>query len=198
MPPETPNLQPAGDLPAPEQAEIAALIAETRRVLALPAFERNLAAAGAEFGMIAQSPFGKRLPAATVAAIIQGRDGRYAFYPTAVSWGNEAAVSTAHPGVIALSRRARDNWRAATPQERALAINSLAHEITHTITSCSPGLCLVFADRGFSFGWLRGNPPLVSYTVGSVAQCTWREEQGIMPEGLIACVRRFGVRSFTP
>jgi hypothetical protein len=68
------------------QQELAALIAETQRIMRSPNFDRNLRAVEAEFGKIAQSAFGRRLPAAAVADILAGRDVRYRFWPARVQW----------------------------------------------------------------------------------------------------------------
>jgi len=169
------------------------------RVIHLPAFERNLRAVSSDFGPIAQSPFGQRLPSSVIADLYAGRDPAYSFYPARVTWTEgEGASSTGGDGIIRLSKLVHDNWRAGSTMRRSLAINSLAHELSHTLSSRRDMLSMVFVDRGFSFGWLRGRPPIASYTIGSVAQCTFLEEHGQMAEGLSACLRRYGVWHFTP
>lgn len=189
---------PASALPAEERLEISTLMAETIRILRSPTFDRNMRAVEEEFGQIAQSAFGGRLPAGTVADLMAGRDPRYRFSTVLVEWGELEHSTTFGRGLISLNANVRANWQATDPRTRSLAINSMAHEFSHTLSSKPDRLVMIFTDSGYKWAWLRGRPPVASYTIGSVAQCSWLEEQGAMPEGLTACLRRYGVRRFTP
>lgn len=183
---------------AVDSQDLADLIAETQRVIRLPDFDRNLRAVEGEFGPIRQSPNGARLPAAMVADLYAGRDPRFAFRPALVTWRTDDEASTTDgDGRISLSTSVRDHWRSGTALGRALAINSLAHELSHTLSSRPEQLTMVFTDRGFKIGWLRGWPPVASYTIGSVAQCTFLEEQGARRGNLFDCLRKYGVGRFT-
>jgi hypothetical protein len=56
---------------------------------------------------------------------------------------------------------------------RACVVNSVAHELSHTLRDAK-GRQLV-TDAGFHFLWWRR---LASYTVGGIAECTYRAEHG--------------------
>lgn len=75
--------------------------------------------------------------------------------------------------------------------KRGCLINTLAHEWTHAIPD----------DEGhprFQDGWHTcSSVPLVSYTVGSVAQCAYlKDKKKLSPEKFWACVKHVGTRVF--
>ena len=66
--------------------------------------------------------------------------------------------------------------RAAEKNEPfACAINTMAHEWTHTISRSDSNAGYVFQDGEYTAGL-----PLVSYHLGAVAQCTYLEVQGMI------------------
>lgn len=179
-----------------ETQELTDLLQETLRVIRLPSFERNLGIVQREFGLIRQSATGQGLTAERVAQLYAGRDPGYVFHPAAIDWGSGSA--TTRDGMVRLSTNARDYWRTGRPLGRSLAINTLAHELSHTLSSAPAGdIRTVFSDNGYSSGWLRRWPPLVSYSIGSVAQCTYLEEQNALRGSIADCLRRYGVAKFT-
>ncbi|HTU11728.1 MAG TPA: hypothetical protein VMG08_12620 [Allosphingosinicella sp.] len=184
----------AGDI-----REIADLIAETQRVIGLPAFERNLRAVEAEFGLIRQSRAGRELSAAMIADLYAGRDPRYRFRPVMVGWNSSESTSiTREGGTILLATNVRDRWRLGTVRSRALAINSLAHEFAHTLSRgpAEANIDFVFTDGGSLLGWFSRRAPVATYTIGTVAQCTFLEEQMALRGSLFDCMRRYGLSSF--
>lgn len=79
---------------------------------------------------------------------------------------------------------------------KSCAINSLVHEITHTLSASATQFQYGITDTGSGTSG-SGGLPLASYFTGSVAQCTYLQERGIVPAGgLNACVANYGTRSF--
>lgn len=79
--------------------------------------------------------------------------------------------------------------QAELPEGRACAINTLAHEWTHAIADAK--MRILFTDDGYQ----HFDDPVVSYTVGAVAQCVflqrWRPQLD-----LNVCIQAAGTRSF--
>ncbi len=88
-----------------------------------------------------------------------------------------------------------DRWPAvATARdelERSCLVNTLAHEWTHAVPGPYDGYRIVDGDHK------RSPVPLVSYTVGSIAQCAYLErKQVIKAEKFWACVGAVGTTVF--
>lgn len=82
--------------------------------------------------------------------------------------------------------------------ERSCAINTAAHEYAHTISTMPVRYDAAFTDTNDRQELIpnRRNPgtPVASYLIGTVAQCTWLQDQGrVGAGGLQACVQTFGV-----
>lgn len=180
-----------------EAREVQSLIDEATRVVLSDAFARNLVSIDQP---IALSPFGPRVNPSTVLTLLQGRDPAYSYVPTRVRWISNGGNSNNGLGagsIINLSNEVRSQWRSDDPRRRALAINSMAHELSHSLSHESGRLDYVFTDRFFSFYFLHRSKAIASYTIGTVAQCTWLAE--VEPNLVLAeCYRRYGLRSFIP
>lgn len=87
-------------------------------------------------------------------------------------------------------------YRSTNIVERSCAVNTLAHELTHTISG-APGIyAQVLRDTGQD-AMPPGSEPGASYLVGSVAQCTYLQNRGrIGANDLRQCVAAFGQREF--
>lgn len=104
------------------------------------------------------------------------------------------------PTRIFLGRRHLARYRDRDLVERSCAINTMAHELAHTV-SLTPLLFTAAIEdtRGDSehIRGREGRSPVASYLVGAVAQCTWLENRGRIPSwAVLECVQVFGVRSF--
>lgn len=93
------------------------------------------------------------------------------------------------------------NWRSADPVQRSCAINTLAHEIAHTVSVSPLVFTAGFTDTSLTErvipGRRPGAGPVASYLIGSAAQCAWLERQGrIARADLAACVEVFGAAGF--
>jgi hypothetical protein len=86
--------------------------------------------------------------------------------------------------------------RAATPpppgsddvEGFACAINTIAHEWTHTIPAPDAPTTERFLDRGHD----KASGMLVSYTVGAIAQCTYLESIGHLSIPFATCIDQAG------
>jgi hypothetical protein len=96
---------------------------------------------------------------------------------------------------ITLTKWELRRWRSGTPEGRSCAVNSAAHEIAHTIWNSADGGEQMFVDGDRKIA-TRHNRPLVSYMVGTVAQCTMLEKQGALGGPFAACVEKWGTNGF--
>ena len=96
---------------------------------------------------------------------------------------------------LALGRKHLANWLADDVVQRSCAVNTLAHEVTHTISTHHKFYNVAFTDLA-----RRSAPagvPAASYLVGTTAQCTWLQQQGrVTAAGFKSCVAVFGSRHF--
>jgi hypothetical protein len=91
---------------------------------------------------------------------------------------------------ITLRSPTMERWRAGSYEQRACAINTVAHEWTHLVTAT--GSVSTFQDGCHALAAV----PLVSYTVGAIAQCAYLVEQGKFPIDMAACVAAVGTTEF--
>ncbi|MGE6761609.1 hypothetical protein ACQKGO_26595 [Corallococcus interemptor] len=80
--------------------------------------------------------------------------------------------------------------------EKSCAINTLAHEISHTLSHAPSQYLEYFLDTGGT-GPEKPGEPYASYLLGTLAQCTYLQGKGrIKAEELPACLAVFGVDQF--
>jgi hypothetical protein len=77
------------------------------------------------------------------------------------------------------------------PEGHGCAINTLAHEWTHSIVEPDTGAKQVFTDAGYQ----HHEEPIVSYTVGAVAQCVYLRRWRPLLD-IDTCVRTVGTHGF--
>jgi hypothetical protein len=98
-----------------------------------------------------------------------------------------------------LGRGNLGRWLSASQVNRSCAINTAAHELSHLISSDATRFRIdtqPIRDSGAATNSGRGDA-IASYFVGTVAQCTWLQQQNYAPAvNLKACVRVFGHRGF--
>jgi len=92
-------------------------------------------------------------------------------------------------------------WRARDPVVRSCALNTLAHEIAHTVSVSPFVFTPAFTDTSLDAptipGRRPGESPIGSYLIGSAAQCAWLAREGRIEEAeLSACVDVFGTSGF--
>jgi hypothetical protein len=193
-----------------EQAELQRWIDATTAVLRSPEFSANLRSLAGVY----QSVFhdgGRNQPRYVtindLAAMLEGR-GAFRYVPVAVAlsggegffggltgWTGFTEADKSQSGSMTLYRGDLRRWRSNDRVEQSCAINTLAHEITHTIAS-DARLYIQAVTDFHRFDAVAGRPA-ASYLVGTVAQCTWLQQQGrVTPAGLRQCVTVFGTRHF--
>lgn len=197
-------------LPADLQADLLAAARTAYGLMQTPQFERALRAAAGQ-GPVYIARDRPRGDVDEVLARLRG-EGRY--LPLRLVLMSDSQVRFARhyaagggigyftqAGEIHIPPAVAAQWRAGDLVERSCAINTLAHEIAHTV-SISP---LVFtpaftdtnAARPAIAGRTPGESPIASYLIGSAAQCAWLAREGRIAETeLAACVEVFGTAGF--
>ncbi len=143
---------------------------------------------------------GPRIPGTIVVELYLGTRATFAARPVCYDFVSQLTRTTAttditdgcgeRPGTFAITRLRPilvDRVK-QLPEGLACDINTLAHEWAHSITS---GTRMVFLDGGYQGATF----PLVSYTVGAVAQCVylrrWRPQLD-----LSECIEAVGTHAF--
>lgn len=120
--------------------------------------------------------------------------------PATLVWGSAEHTGPrpehSDEAVIELSLPKLEQWRSSSVLQRSCAINTLAHELSHTIPQSQNAYVYQFTDRGRPWASFM-NRALASYTLGTVAQCTYLQIEG-SPEGadLRMCVEKWGTSKF--
>ena len=187
--------QPIAEEGSKDLADLQSLLDEATRIVKTEAFRENLVALGQP---IAVAPFGERVSPETVYIALAGRDPAYTYVPTKIMWVDKGGNSNSGDGAGSLIRLTRDvqkNWTSGDLRKRSLAINSMAHELSHSLSRNPQYLDYVFIDRMFRLYWLHKSDAIASYTIGTVAQCTWLAEQEASVD-IPACLERYGLRKF--
>jgi len=88
------------------------------------------------------------------------------------------------------------------PVERSCAVNTMAHELSHTLSRYPIIFVPLLTDtRGSEVStgrpMSRASVPIATYLIGSTAQCTYLARNGrIAPSRVQSCVEVFGVAAF--
>jgi hypothetical protein len=198
----------ASSVNAASKSALQALVDEVHRVVKLPQFKRHVAAYQGQ-DLLKTSTTGAFADGQTVLAAYLGQ--LETTHPLPVVLFDDAprdSVVTAVTSIHVADARVRgdythaethlspvvlERWLRGGTKSRACAVNTLAHELTHTVVDASASM--VFLDGGYTWMWLTGGRHVVSYTVGTVAQCTVLEEAGQPYE---ACVAEAGTTAFSP
>ena len=99
-------------------------------------------------------------------------------------------------GRIYLGRLHLARYTIGNEFERSCAINTMAHEIGHTLSQSSSGYVEYLRDDTNSVQNSKGRP-MGSYLVGALAQCTWLQNRGrINSTQVNACVETFRQQPF--
>lgn len=192
-----------------ERADLARWIAQSRGVLASPAFLANLKEVAQRHPTISFGSARGAGPAADLVAMMRLDGTSYRIVPSpvalmgnqyndgALSGHNGESVDGALVTSISVGRRHLARFRSADVVERSCAINTLSHEIAHLVSSSTRFSNLVFEDEGRGLPPVGGATPIATYLIGSVAQCTYLQaEKRIDASDLAACVETFGVSAF--
>lgn len=178
------------------------LVNATVRVISSERFARNLAELGRPYQRLWLSPYGETMTPVGISQIYLGRDRTVRAVPIVISIRDQSTPGQGFDSGPPLTSRiflppyVLERWRGETLERRSCAVNSLAHEMSHSFSQSSTEEDYIFADRGK--GWLMSHfyGPLASYTIGTVAQCTMLEEANQLPDGFAACLRTWGTKEF--
>ncbi len=192
------------------QAQLLAAARSAYAILRTPEFATALQAA-AEGQAIYASRDREEQPAEVILDDLTGR-GRYLpvrlimMDPTAAESLEHYAAGgglgyVSQDGEIHLPPDVLADWAADDLVRRSCAINTLAHEIAHTISISPFVFTPAFTDTRLGERAIprrgAGHSPVASYLIGSAAQCAWLQQQGrIAPGEVRACVEVFGTRGF--
>lgn len=198
-----------------ERLLVSELLSETQGVLRSPEFRHNLSALQEHHPTIFVR---RRQPDQPLPQVIEGVTGGWgaARYPPVriVLLGpndpNDEHYQRAGTGKpplgigsvpIRLGRGIVADYGSADLVTQSCAVNTLAHELVHAISSTPVIFTRAFEDtrRGDAAIITRSDrhSAVASYLVGSVAQCTWLESKGRIPRWAVPdCVDVFGYRSF--
>lgn len=195
------RLQPDGSIKdSVERSDTQDLIDATYSVIESPEFMRNLRELDGKLKDLWLSPYGETVPAKEVFLAYLGRDKNHMPVPSTLKWGKTErtvpAEGTAAAALIELSLSKLAQWRSSSITHKSCAINTLAHELTHTVSRDNKQFRYLFTDGGRRWATFLGRP-LVSYTVGAVAQCTYLQQHGdVLGTDLRACIERWGTNQF--
>lgn len=193
----------ADDVQPEDRQAVQELVDATLQVITSDDFRDNLVRLDGATSRLWLSPYGETMSLDDVARIYRGEHQSVRPVPTRVqvNHGN----STPSQGFyyqpefhsrITLTSDVLTRWRSDSMEQKACAVNTLAHEISHTFSSSTTQGEWVIADAGkgrwpsFLYG------ALASYTIGSVAQCTMLLAHEPQYEGLGACLLRWGMNRF--
>ncbi len=180
-------------------AEIRALVDATAAVVVSPAFHTHLAALTTLRATPDSSPTlaGEDVYRSYVGFDAISKPGPTSYAPKEASCLHQTAITDfkGTSGSTTFLNRCTFNRAASRPvpgsddvEAFACAINTIAHEWTHTISEVGNPAKERYLDRG-------RNPSsgmLVSYTVGAVAQCTYLEAGDHLPVPFDACIDAAG------
>ncbi|NUP07999.1 MAG: hypothetical protein HOW73_18290 [Polyangiaceae bacterium] len=174
-----------------DERDTRSLLKTTDELLSSHAFRNNVSKLNGAFPSLWLSPVGATVTPDEALAAFLGTDGRYGMVATTLVWGAERTTGDApgHSGEaqIELGRDVLSLWRSDERVAKSCAVNSLVHEMTHTVTSDKSRYTQLFRDRGRS----THDVPLVSYVLGAAAQCTYLQAPDI-----VECVRKWGTNIF--
>ena len=204
-----------------EKPDFESLLAASYAVLSSPEFRANLASLDSIYPEVYLSYQNSGNPGdaitgtvATLSDIVSAKAPDYYFFrsPVALVGDSFAAdartgwTGTNQEGAMAIGREHLARWRSTNEVERSCAINTVAHEISHLVSTDQSTFYVALSDNKArtltsvtADGRFREPPlPIGTYLLGSVAQCTWLQQQGYSPSiDLKTCVAIFGTRGFS-
>lgn len=125
-----------------------------------------------------------------VCGIVKSAEPPLRYVPAAIVPQNGWATTSSSRGNvrIKLNRKLLTRWRSQNVVVRACAVNTMAHEISHTISRDMSRFKFAFTDSGSGDGSAR-NGHVASYFTGDLALCSYLVKEGrIKPEEIGKCI----------
>jgi hypothetical protein len=208
--PDGPSLDVATSTPAADRADLQAWIDTVREVYRSQAFATNLRSLASDYGEVWLSPNLRYLSVAALADALTGTDASFRYVPASVTLRGDADDNFASAGYAGLASDRRTGlasmtlgrlhlgrYRSSDVVERSCAVNTMAHEASHTLTNTRPAFIHAVEDTGNGAAPAGSTAPLASYLIGATAQCTYLQQQGRVPaDGLKACIAVFGTNNY--
>jgi hypothetical protein len=179
-----------------DRATLTQIINATLEVITSPRFAERLAGLGQQALWLDED--GETMHPRDVAQVYLGQHAvmgprssvvRMTKNPFKKSPSTGLTLNSPVTGTITLTKRSLRRWRNGTLVGRSCVVNTLAHEITHTVSQSAERGTYVFSDRGHED---HESAPFASYVVGSVAQCTMLERENAMTGSFAQCVEFWG------
>jgi hypothetical protein len=121
------------------------------------------------------------------------KDGGSEVARTGICQGDNGNFAELYIGKLTIGR-----WLRSSLRSKSCAINTMAHELTHTIPVMNGTVAQLYKDKWYQVAAFFGQEP-VSYGVGAIAQCTYLErEQALAPLSFEDCLGRYGTDRFRP
>lgn len=187
-----------------DRADLQALIDDGRALLASDGFSEDMARLNGAYPRVWRTAELGFADAVAVRDLIVRPTGQARYVRTRVVLRGDANTFKIGVGddpltadgsrLLSIGRGHLGRYRSASEIEKSCAINSITHEITHTISRSQSEFHFAITDTGASNREGRRGP-MASYLVGSVAQCSSLRQSGrIAADEMAQCVRTFGVR----
>lgn len=166
-----------------QQTAMAALRDEAIAQLTDPAFTARSGRLAPEFTKVWFSKTFGFKDSVAVADFVTRPSPPVSYTQAAILPSRKGAVTDVENGrlVIRLNPALLNRWQSADPVERGCAVNTMAHEITHTLTRREDGFYYAFTDTGVGRE-ARATAP-ASYFSGNLALCSYLVDQGRIAEG---------------
>lgn len=222
MPPETPGPQSGEKSFAPDLnsspvvtadraitgddlRDLNAWTAASTAILTSPRFRTNMTALAGNFPNIWLSGEVGTMTPAALHQLLTNASGDYRYLATRQVWRTDQQHKISvgsdpqnrhRTAIMYIGRNHLGRYRSTDAVERSCAINSMVHEITHTISRSLTKFDYAVTDTG-SGRIGAGKNPYASYFVGTVAQCSHLQDIRRIGEGdLMQCINTFGTRDF--
>lgn len=185
--------------PGSDQAEVLRdLLAEAARVMQSPEFGQALVSVASELDL-RMAPNGAVVDSDALVLMLRGAHPQVGYALARAQWrwpGRSRTIIRRGVPVVQIKRSVRDLWTSQSPASRSCAINTAAHELSHTLGANDAPFQFLIADWGYDDA--PDTQHFASYTIGSVAQCTWLAQQGALTGTLRACIEANGTRDYSP
>ncbi|WP_379547883.1 hypothetical protein ACFCW2_02260 [Qipengyuania sp. DSG2-2] len=174
-----------------DRADLQVVLDQTKAVMRSPEFLENARSLNSAYPTIFMRKGWAAWSISDVAAAIQNPTNgiRYAATPVWIKPRDGGATTGSNVGpnrewAMSINSSPLANWRADDTVQKSCAINTLSHEVMHTMLD-SQGW-MISIDGGRAAKSSRRSGTTASYVVGQLAQCTWLQKEGRISSDEIA------------